>query len=213
MQLNNDIIQAYLWYDVIRLGFSPSGNKDIKSWLQIYVRSLKDFWEIDGYPLPPKGKGNLTVELSITTFDITLSISITNIAKFVVKFSSLKDSSNTQWTHDVDSFYFVFPDRSLLSKYGKRPEAITKMSAYHVKKVLNGLIFHPMAHQHVKTNSHCIRIGGGINNPFLYLFHLRYQLCPDKSRREKEIQRLIPLFESAIKSDAPVTANELLLRT
>jgi hypothetical protein len=29
--MDKNIIQAYLWQDVIRLGFSPSGNKDKKN--------------------------------------------------------------------------------------------------------------------------------------------------------------------------------------
>lgn len=209
--MDNDIIQAYLWHDVIRLGFSPSGNKDIKSWLHMYGRSLKDFWEIDDYPKNPKSNGTVTAELSCTaSLNVALSYNVTNITKFEVTFSPFSDRSNKLWVHDVDGSYFVFPERALLSKYKKGKEAIKKISAKHVEKVLSGLIFHPTAHQHIKTDFHSIRIGGGIHNPFLYLFHLRYQLCPDETRKDKEKKRLIRLFESAVKSSTPVTANELL---
>ncbi|MGA1825176.1 MAG: hypothetical protein ACMUIP_10995, partial [bacterium] len=141
--MDNEIIQAYLWHEVIRLGFSPSGNKDIKSWLHMYGRSLKDFWEIDESPLPPKGNENITADLSCTaSLNITLNYSITNITKFAVTFSPFSDRSNKLWIHDVDGSYFVFPEQSLLSKYKKRPEAIKKISARHIEKVLDGLIFH-----------------------------------------------------------------------
>jgi len=214
--MDNDIIQAYLWQEIIRLGFSPAGDKDKKNWLRMYGRSLKDFWEIDDYPPTPKSNGTITTELTCTaSLNIALSYSITNITKFAVTFSPFSDRSNKLWVHDVDgSSYFFFPERSLLTKYKKGKAAIKKISVKHIEKVLDGLIFHPMAHQHINTDFHEIRIGGGINNPFLYLFHLRYQLCPDETRRNEERERLFNLFESAIKTKKKlVTANELLFGT
>ncbi|MBA7549396.1 hypothetical protein ES705_41877 [subsurface metagenome] len=209
--MDNDIIRAYLWQDVIRLGFSPSGNKNINKWLLMYGKSLKDFWEIDEYPFHPKRNGDITATLSCTaSLNIALNYSITNITKFAVTFSPFSDRSNKLWVHDVDGSYFVFPEQSLLSKYRKGEEAIKKISNKHIERVLTGLIFHPMAHQHINTDLKSIRIGGGIHNPFLYLFHLRYQLCPDKTRREEEKNRLIRLFESAVRNNTPVTANALL---
>lgn len=212
--MDKNIIQAYLWQDVIRLGFSPSGKKDIGSWLHLYGRSLKDFWEIDEYPSISKGNGSINIELACTTsLNIALSCNITNITKFAVTFSPFSDRSHNPWIHDVDGSYFVFPERSLLTKYKKRKMAIKKIRTKHVEIVLDGLIFHPTAHQHINNDFHSIRIGGGINNPFLYLFHLRYQLCPDETSRDEEKTRLIGLFESAVKSNTPVTANKLLLST
>ena len=41
--MDNDIIQAYLWQKVIRLGFSPSKDSDISRWLHQYARSLPVF--------------------------------------------------------------------------------------------------------------------------------------------------------------------------
>ncbi|MBU0465313.1 MAG: hypothetical protein KKE12_17220 [Proteobacteria bacterium] len=215
--MDNDIIQAYLWQKIIRIGFSPSGNKNIKSWLRMYGQSLKDFWEIDDYPPNPKSNGTIIAELScIASLNIALSYNITNITKFAVTFSPFlpfSDRSNKLWIHDVDGSYFAFPERSLLLKYNRSKEAIKKILSEHIEKVLDGLIFHPTAHQHIKTDFHSIRIGGGIHNPFLYLFHLRYQLCPDETRRDEEKKRLISLFESAVKRGTSVTANELLLAT
>ena len=213
--MDNDIIRAYLWQEVIRLGFSPAGNKDIKSWLGMYGQSLKDFWEIDDYPAHPKSNGKITANLSCAaSFNMALNYSITNITRFAVTFSPSLDRSNKLWVHDVDGSYFGFPERSLLYKYRKGKKAISKISPKHIERVLDGLIFHPTAHQHIKTDFRFIRIGGGIQNPFLYLFHLRYQLCPDKKRRNEERGRLINLFESAIKNKKNlITANELLFGT
>ena len=35
--MDNDIIQAYLWREVIRLAFSPASTKDIKNWIVSFV--------------------------------------------------------------------------------------------------------------------------------------------------------------------------------
>ncbi len=211
--MDNDIIQAYLWQEVIRLGFSPSGSKDIKRWLHMYGKSLKNFWGIDDYSSTPKSNGTITAEFTCTSsLNITLSYCITNISKFAVTFSPFSNKNNKLWVHDVDDFYFVFPERSLLSKYQKSKIAIKKISTKHIEKVLDGLIFHPRAHQHINTDIHSIRIGGGIHNPFLYLFHLRYQLCPDPTTRDNEKSRLIQLFETAVRNNRQVTSNELLLQ-
>ena len=37
--MDKKIIQAYLWQEIIRMGFSPSSDKDKKSWLRQYGKS------------------------------------------------------------------------------------------------------------------------------------------------------------------------------
>ena len=109
-------------------------------------------------------------------------------------------------------FIFFFPEQSFLTKYDKSKEAKKKMNSRYIADVLDGLIFHPRTHLHIKSpiDKHEIRIGGGIDNPFLYLFHLRYQLCPIKEKRVAEKERLIALFETAVKNDKFGAANKLL---
>ena len=62
----------------------------------------------------------------------------------------------------------------------------------------------------ISRYNHDIRIGGGITNPFLYLFHLRIQLCPIPDTRSKERQRLFDLFENAIKKNTNLQIAELM---
>jgi hypothetical protein len=79
--------------------------------------------------------------------------------------------------------------------------------------VIDGLILHPCAHQHIAhpVDNHEIRFGGGITNPYLYLFHLRYQLCPLEDRRNRERVRLTDLFFNAINENRlAISANELM---
>ena len=217
--MDDDIIQAYLWQDIIRLGFSPSGNRDKRTWLHMFGRSLKDFWEIDEYPptLTPKSDGTFMVTLnSSITINMLIDYSITDISNFTVRFLHISNTRELMWTHDVDSRYFSFPEQAFLTNHNNRKLAIKKMASEHIAGVIDALLLHPRAHQHIESpiNNHKIRIGGGIHNSFVFLFHLRYQLCPDKTRRDEERERLINMFESAIKTKKKiVTANELLFGT
>ena len=208
--MDNEIIQAYLWREVIRLGFSPSSERDMKNWLVQYGKSLKDFWEIEEYP--ERIEGNST---TITHPDLNLEykfVHITEINKHIIELFYLSDSLELMWKHDVDAQnFFLFPERSLLNEHGKLRIAIRNISSGHIKKVLDGLIFHPAVHQHIESpiDRHEIRIGGGIYNPFVFLFHLRYQFCPNNDKRKAEKEKLITLFERAIRDNNFVTTNEL----
>lgn len=212
--MDKEIIQAYLWQDVIRIGFCPTGDKDVKKWLSMYGRSIKDFWEIDEYPPHPQSNGSFTSSLtSSISISFFIEYSITNLSKFAVNFLHVNKSRDLMWIHDVDGEYFSFPEGSILRKYGKSKKISDSDVARHIESVLDGLLFHPCVHQHIEslTNNHEIRIGGGIANPFVFLFQLRYQLCPDETAKNEERRRLISLFEGAIISSSNVPANELLL--
>lgn len=211
--MDDEIIQAYLWQDVVRLGFSPSGDKDKKRWLKMYGQSLKDFWEIDDYSYHPSLRnGAFTAELTAPIqINMLIDYSILDISNYTVRFLHISNTRDLMWTHDVDSAYFSFPEQYFLTNYKKRNPAIINMSMLDMERVIDALLLHPRVHQHIESpiNHHEIRIGGGIHNPFLFLFHLRYQLCPDKTKRNEEKNRLIDLFKSAIKIKKNVTAHEL----
>lgn len=214
--MDKDIIQAYLWQDIIRLGFSPSGNKDKKKWLRMYGQSLKNFWEVDEYPPNPQSNGAITAKLtSSIKINILIDYSITNTSNFTVRFLHISNTRELMWTHDVDNRYFSFPEQAFLTNHNSKNQAIENMTSEHIEGVIDALLLHPKAHQHIESpiNNHKIRIGGGILNPFVFFFHLRYQLCPNKTKKDKEKGRLIDLFESAVKSNTLITANELLLST
>ncbi|MDA3898736.1 MAG: hypothetical protein PF482_21560 [Desulfobacteraceae bacterium] len=210
--MDNDIIQAYLWQGVIKLAFSPSGDKDIKSWIHQYGCSLPGFWEIAEYPKTSEINGQFQINVNFHQINISFDCSITNIDKFTVSLSHIANTTGLMWTHDVDFQYFAFPSQSLLNKLNKGKQATKKISTQHIERVLDGLIFHPRSHQHIEypINNHEIRIGGGIDNPFLYLFHLRYQLCPIPEKRSEEKNRLNELFTNAIENRSAITPDQLL---
>jgi len=208
--MDNNIIQAYFWNEIIRLGFSPISDREKKAWLYLYGKSLKEFWEVEEYPTKNESDSMIIFHSNINLeykFD-----HISNIENYEIKLYYLTDSLELMWTHDVDSHgFFSFPEKSLLHKYDKLNTAKRNISSQHIEKVLDGLIIHPAIHQHIHSpiDEHKIRIGGGIYNPFVYLFHLRFQLCPSNEKRNEEKGRLVELFEDAIKNDRSIPPNEL----
>ena len=83
-----------------------------------------------------------------------------------------------------------------------------------VAAVLDGMLFHPRNHAHgdalgivselaaggpaLPANE--IRLGGGIENGYTFLMHLRYQFCLlSEAARQAERTRLVRLFTTAIR--------------
>lgn len=212
---NKEIICAYLWQDVIRLGFSPSSTKDQKSWLLQYGKSLRSFWEVGDYPEPPsnsKRKGVFSATIDSASIGMSFEYVIENSNKFIVRLLSSNGERGLMWIHDMDGKYFSFPNQALLTKRNLRKQAIKDMNCDDISMVIDSLILHPTPHQHIESplDNHEIRIGGGLLNPFLYLFHLRVQLCPDEDRRMAEKDRLIKLFENAIKNNSAIPPGKLM---
>jgi len=213
--MDKEMICAYLWQDIIRLGFCPSGTRDQKRWLLEYGRSLRDFWEIDIYPAAPRIKnGKIVASIDCVRRDLCLQYAIDSSIKFNVHFLYILPQKTKEliWTHDVDRNYFTFPNQLFLTYRKGRNTAVKKFSDEHIKDVLGGLLFHPAAHLHIESpiDDHEIRIGGGIDNPFLYLFQLRYQLCPHQAKRQAEENRLVTLFTEAIRNNSQIPASQLM---
>jgi len=208
--MDNDIIQAYLWNDVIRLGFKITEHQQ---WIKTYLGSLQSFWEVYEYPCKdgPRCKNN-SIKAKIENPDLELrwKFDLKINEHFHLEFNHLDKNI---WWHHADYAYYGLPIEKMLDK-AKRSIAIAEFSHDDLEIILDTMIFHGRIHQHIKSPfpENKIRIGGGVDNPFLYLFHLRYQLCPDETRRDEEKKRLILLFEPAVKSNTPIT-SELLLAT
>jgi len=213
--MDSEIIQAYLWQEIIRMGFSPSSDKDKKSWLIQYGRSLKDFWEVANYPKPPTAdNGNFKGSLDgASNLGLMLEYSISQSSKFAVEFLyNLKNQFELMWVHDVDDQYFNFPNTLFLTEHNKRKIALREFKQNDIESVIDGLLCHPVVHQHIESpiDTHEIRIGSGIDNAFLFLFQLRYQLCPFPEKRTLERDRLINLFQNAIAKKDKIAINQLM---
>ncbi|MBT3388161.1 MAG: hypothetical protein HN417_09530, partial [Desulfobacula sp.] len=116
--MDNDIIQAYLWQDVINLGFSPKSPKEMKKWLSAYGRSLREFWGIYEDPKNPvdkKGKIEGTIHYSEINilFDYSISPNPATIPKFTITLFYCSNTNDLMWVHDFDDQYFSFPIQSI----------------------------------------------------------------------------------------------------
>ena len=211
--MDKKMIRAYLWQDVIRLGFCPDGIRNQKRWLLEYGRSLRDFWEIDLCPnAPRKNNGRIMARIDCFRIDLCLDYTIdSSNTNFNVNFLYISPSTTKElmWVHDVDGDYFTFPAQVLLNSHNKRNIAVREFANDDIEAVVDGLLLHPAAHQHIKSpiDDHEIRIGGGIDNPFQYLFQLRYQLCPFEAKRRAEKNRLVLLFTEAIRNYSRTTSK------
>ena len=213
--MDKQMIRAYLWQAIIRLGFSPASTKDQKGWLFQYGQSIKDFWETS-YPKPPRlENGQITAMIDCTDIlNLSVSYQVDSAYKFNVRFEYSYALNNKAliWIHDVDGKFFCFPLQLFLNRDGQEKKALKKFVSDDVEAVIDGLLLHPKAHQHIASpiNNHDIRIGGGLDNPFLFLFHLRYQFCPISVKKQKEKERLNALFSDALKNYSSIPANRLM---
>jgi hypothetical protein len=206
--MDNTIAKAYYWEDIIRLAFSPSGASEQYKWLKCFSKDVKDFWGIGDFPKLTK---NLKGEINNKYLNFIVSYTISDNKWAATFFYQSKNQNSLMWIQDVDLDYFVFPNQIFLSDYGQRNEAAREINPDNIISTLDSLIFHPTPHQHLESpiDNHEVRIGGGIYNPFLYLFHIRYQFCPDNEMKGKERTRLVELLSKAIKSNNRVSAGEL----
>ena len=213
MTITTDIHKAYLWRDVVRLGFCPSKDIERKKWILCYCKNLKKFLGLEECPLNPTGLNPISGNVTIQDLDLCFDYSIFDKSKFNISFLHYPNQrSGFLWKHDVDDQYFSFPEQDFLTKVNQRNAAVKVVQNNNMEAVIDGLICHPRVHQHIRSpiDEHYIRIGGGIDNPYLFLFHLRYQLCPSLEKRQEERQRLVNLFIRAIKENSRVSAADLM---
>lgn len=202
--MNDRQRRSIVWDKIERMAFHPQKSS---SWLQVYLRSLSRFWQAQNADVQSTGNGfealflNIACEYDIQSRD-RYSVSIINAA------SSRKRS----WSLHVDAAYQS--KASLGATQGNYPtQHVANDLLGDVTVVLDGMIFHPRNHSHGEdmelTMSLCpqalptheVRVGGGIENAFVFLTHLRYQLCLlNGALRTAERDRLIDLFTAAIRN-------------
>jgi hypothetical protein len=210
--MKKKIVQAYLWNEIIQLGFMPEA-REVNEWYKKYLIGLSNFLEI-AYPKLPSSNGMIrgTVENQHLDLWIEYEFNKSN-GHLHISFNHLNGNI---WEHHIDPQYYGIPLEELLEKHEiQRSITIASNIEENLKEVLDAMLFHPREHQHFKSpiDEHFIRIGGGLPNPFLYLFHLRYQFClPKKMKkiREPEILRLQEIFKAAIKKRRKVSVDELM---
>ena len=208
--------RAIVWDMIERTAFRPtSPNK----WLSVYARTLHKLWGMEGVWVRFALDGNF----SVTFLNLKCSYLIESVDKYSVALVNDSIDGHLYWQNHIDP---GFLSKSSLHLAGKKyPRLQRKQLQEDITAVLDGLIFHPRCHvhpddlgvRHIQLDpgrggllSHEIRIGGGIENPYIFLFHLRYQFClVHKDVRRDERRRLIDLFERSIREKQSVNARDL----
>ena len=202
--MENKLMLSYLWQEMIRVAFTPSHPSE---WMRRYNDKFSTFLEYSQPQKHPTSRYPLKGELSVDEMNLYLEFELKQNGHFSITYNHLNNDSdpNNIWTHDCDPSFFDIPLDYLLENQAcgnARRSACVTFERKDLEDVLDAAIFHPREHQHIISpiNNHKIRIGGGLNNPFLYLFHLRYQFCPEQ-KRPSERKRLLDLFENIIRKN------------
>ncbi len=208
--------RAIVWDTIERLAFRPNPPA---SWLGIYAKTLRRLWGEEAI----WNRLGLDHEFIVTFLNLKCSYFIESESKYNISFAH--DSSDClYWRNHVDPEFLS--KASLHNTVGKYPSQQMNELRRDVESVLNGMLFHPRCHTHLEDlgikhvqldqekgglKLHEVRIGGGIENPYVFLFHLRYQFClvHTDARRDERLY-LVDLFENAIRNkDSTVTARDL----
>lgn len=214
--MNDNKRRAIVWDTIERLAFRPNPPQ---SWLGVYAKTLHALWGME----PTRVYLARNDEFSVTFLNLECCYSIDSVDKYSA--SLVHDSSDClHWQIHVDPAFHS--KASLQIPVPNYPRQQMGELRRDVQTVLNGMLFHPRCHAHFEDlgvrhvqldqdsgglSSHEVRIGGGIENPYVFLFHLRYQFClVSNQARNDEMTRLIGLFENAIRNHvSTVTARNL----
>ena len=215
--MNDNKRRAIVWDTIERFAFRP---KKPAEWLSVYAKTLNRFWGEQ----PVQDRFALADNFIVTCLNLKCCFLIESESKYNISF--VQDSSDClNWQFHVDPEFLS--KASLQTPVDKYPREQMKDELYHdVKSVLNGMLFHPRCHAHLEElggrhvqldqdsgglSLHEVRIGGGIENPYIFLFHLRYQFClvHTDARRDERLY-LVDLFENAIRNkNSTVSARDL----
>ena len=203
--MNEKKRRAIVWDMIEHIAFRPITSNERSNWLSVYARTLHNLWGLDPIwkPLTTNDKFN------VTFLNLRCKYSIESVGKYKTSFAD--DSSDSLfWRIHVDPRFES--KASLQASVGKYPHDQKSELHRDVDVVLRGMLFHPRCYTHLEDlgvrhvqldgglSSQEIRIGGGIENPYVFLYHLRYQFCLVSSEsRDDERARLITLFENAIR--------------
>ena len=178
--------RIHMWQAIVRRAFMPTSDRERVKWLGAFTRTtpayLNDNCICDSAPssrFPFEGRFghqslltcSYRIEAERAHFDIFLP----------------------DWTaqHGIDASVFAPPRGT-----DETTDAVTEED---LGQVLRGMIEHPQSHMHLFDDPlrHEVRIGTGLSEPHLFLYQLRFQLCLDEERRERELARLRGIFTPA----------------
>ncbi len=209
--MNDNKRRAIVWDTIERLAFRPSSNNDRSTWLGVYAKTLHKLWDVE----PIWNRFALNDDFIVTFLNLKCSHSIKSRTKYSISFVHVS-SNHQHWQTHVDPEFHS--KASLQTSVDNYPLQQMDELRRDVETVLDGMLFHPRCHAHLEDlgvrhvqldrdrgglSSREVRIGGGIENAYVFLFHVRYQFCLVSDQvRQTEKRRLIDLFENAIRNNA-----------
>lgn len=200
--------RAIVWDIIERLAFQPKSESDQRTWLGVYAKTLHKFWGLE----PMWQNFSSSHIFDIPFLGMKCGYNIESMEKYSISLMDLSENGN-YWQSHIDPGYIS--KASLHSVTDRYPNPQKGCLQRDVEAVLDGMLFHPRCHSHIEDigaqniqldldsgglSSHEVRIGGGVENPYIFLFHLRYQCClvADLIRKDEK-QRLIDLFCDSIR--------------
>jgi len=217
--MNAETRRAIVWREIERKAFRPV---DRGSWLRVYEMSLAGLWGVQHPDVCTRqGAG-----FDACFVNIVCDYKVENPDKYDVTIVNVASNAQACWHLHIDS---GFCSKGSLYKCPTDNDYPREYMDHNLEKdvtyVLDGMIFHPRGHAHgdkLGIVSHLnlappalspseIRIGGGIENAFAFLTHLRYQFCLlSEDARQAERTRLIRLFTTAIQERLEAVQSTLL---
>jgi len=209
--------RAITWDTIERMAFHPDNTN---KWLGVFEKTLEPLWGIQ----PGDALCQWKVSFSVPVLGLTCKYAVESEAKYGATFESGEQPESTFWMVHADSDYI---SKGALHRAPDPYPAEDKANhlRHDVTAILDGKVFHPRCHTHYESLGHLgqemenvctlglheIRVGGGIENAYVFLFHLRYQFCLVAEQvRIDERNRLINLFTDAINTNQQsVSANDL----
>jgi hypothetical protein len=195
---------AIVWDTIERIAFMPDNEE---KWLTVFERTLHKLWGVHAIDIPTRRLAGFDA----LPLNVACEYTIETASKFSVSILSIAAQAPCCWNVHADP---KFPSKAALyASPQKYPQKDKKHLRADVAYVLDGMVFHPRNHAHgdllgivpdLSTAGpglpcHEVRLGGGIENAFVFLMHLRYQFCLlSEEVREKEKARLVNLFTAAI---------------
>jgi hypothetical protein len=196
---------AIVWDTIERIAFMPDNEA---KWLTVFERTLHTLWGVQAADVIIRHRTGFIALL----LNVDCKYSVETKSKFSVSIINIAAQASCCWNVHADpNFHSKAAFYASPEKYP--PQDMKKYLRDDIAHVLDGMVFHPRTHAHgdllgimpnfttagLSLPCHAIRLGGGIENAFVFLMHLRYQFCLlSEEVREKEKARLVDLFTAAI---------------
>jgi len=197
--------RAIVWDTIERLAFMPD---DRQKWLRVYERTLHSLWQLHAIDVQIQHLSYFEAGF----LHVACEYKVEAAHKYRVSIVNAATVAPFCWCVHVDpAFCSKAAFHATQGKFPRQDRA--KHLRNDVECVLDGMIFHPRTQAHGDAlgivtafdgngpalSTHEVRLGGGVENAFVFLTHLRYQFCLlcDEARNQ-ERTRMVNLFTAAI---------------